>query len=102
MIMDEYINQLLAEMPGEQSTLHDVVENIIDEPISGAIKRRLLKPLLPEKPRPYGLPRTRKEWKRKAILEEFDPVPPQKTLRAIQDYQKEILEGFAEKESNGR
>ena len=41
-------------------------------------------------------PRMRKDWKRKAILEEFDPLP-QKALRTIQDYQQEILEVFEQK-----
>ena len=68
--MDEYIEQLLAEMPGRQSTLHDVVRNIMDEPIPVAIKRRLLKPLMPGKPRPSRPTRTRKERKSRAILEE--------------------------------
>ena len=50
--MDEYIEQLLAEMPDEKSTLHDVVKNILDEPIPETVKRRLLKPLQPGKYRP--------------------------------------------------
>ncbi len=46
--MDEYIDQLLAEMQTKEP-LHDVVQNIMDEPIPEAVKRRLLKPLLPGK-----------------------------------------------------
>ena len=38
--LDEYIEQLLAEMP------EPVVNNILDEPISEAVKER---PLLPKK-----------------------------------------------------
>ena len=86
--MDEFIEQLLAEMPEPDQ---EVVRNIMDEPIPGAVKQRLLKPLLPGKPRPSRPPRMRKDRKRKAILEEFDPLPPQKALRKIQDYQQEIL-----------
>ena len=69
--MDEYIEQLLAEMaePAQKA-----VRNIMDEPIPGAVKQRLLKPLLPGKPRPSRPPRMRSDRKRK---EEFDPLPPQ-------------------------
>ena len=41
---NEYIDQLLAEMP-ENQTLHDVVKNILDKPIPETVKRCLLKPL---------------------------------------------------------
>ena len=53
-------------------------------------------PLLPGKPQPSRSPSMSEEWKRKAILEEFDPLPPQKLLRTIQDYQQEILEVFTQ------
>ena len=92
--MDEYIEQLLAEMP--ESTLHDVVKNILDEPIPEAVKGRLLKPLQPRKYRPSPPPRKAKERKRKAIEEEFDPIPRHKVLRSVKDYQDEILGLFAE------
>lgn len=68
--MDEYIEQLLAEMPGNV-TLRTVVQNILDEPIPEAVKKRLLKPLLP---RPIPLPRKRKLEKQKAVLQEFDKL----------------------------
>ena len=84
-MMDKYINKLLAEMPKPAQ------KNILDEPIPGAVKQRLLKPLLPGKPQPSRPPHMCKEQKRKAILEEFDPLSPQKMLRTIQDYQKEIF-----------
>ena len=45
MTMDEYIEQLSAEMP--ESTLKGVVRNILDEPIPETVKSRLLNPLLP-------------------------------------------------------
>ena len=92
--MDEYIEQLLAEMP--ESTLHDVVKNILDEPIPEAVKGRLLKPLQPRKYRPSPPPRKAKERKRKAIEKEFDPIPSHKVLRSVKDYQDELLGLFEE------
>ena len=56
--MDEYIEQLLAEMP---EPAQKIVRNIKDEPIPGAVKQRLLRPLLPGKPRPSRQPRMRKD-----------------------------------------
>ena len=96
--MDEYIEQLLAEMP--ESTLHDVVKNILDEPIPEAVKGRLLKPLQPRKYRPSPPPRKAKERKRKAIEEEFDPIPRHKVLRSVKDYQDEIQGLFAENKTD--
>ena len=93
--MDEYIEQLLAEMP--DSTLQDVVKNILDEPIPEAVKRRLLKPLQPREYRPIPPPCRAKERKRKAIEEEFDPIPNHKVLRSVGDYQTE-LQGLFETE----
>ncbi len=48
--MHEYIVQLLAEMQAPEP-LNDVFQNIMDEPIPEAVKRRLLKPLLAGKHR---------------------------------------------------
>jgi len=48
-----------------------VVQNILDEPILEAVKKRLLKPLLP---RPIPPPRKRNVKKQKAMLHEFDPL----------------------------
>ena len=56
--MDEYIDQLLAEI--HDSPLQGVVQNILDEPIPEAVKERLLKPLAPRKYRPSPLPRKAK------------------------------------------
>ena len=95
--LDEYIEQLLAEMP--DSTLQDVVKNILDEPISEAVKRRLLKPLQPRKYRPIPPPRKAKARKRKAIQEEFDPIPSHKVLRSVGDYQEE-LQGLLKNRKN--
>ena len=95
--MDDYIDQLLTEMQAPE-VLQVVVQNVMDEPIPKAVKKRLLKPLLPGKYRPSPPPHRAKERKRKAILKEFDPVPPRKTFRTIQDYQQDILEVFQEGE----
>ena len=46
--MDEYIDQLLAEMQMPEPA-QKVVRNILDEPIPETVKRRLLKPLFPRK-----------------------------------------------------
>ena len=92
--MDEYIEQILAEIP--DSTLHDVVKNILDEPIPEAVKRRLLKPLQPRKYQPIPPPRRAKERKRKSIQEEFDPTPSHKVLRSVKDYQDELQDLFEE------
>ena len=101
--MDEYIEQLLAEMPDNQSTLHDVVKNILDEPISDSVKARLLKPLQPEEYRPSPPPRKAKERKRKALEEEFDPIPRHKSLRSAvpkEQYLDDILDfSFDKKEA---
>ena len=72
--------------------LHDVVYTILGEPISEEVKRRLLKPLLPRNPRPVPPPRPSKRRKRKAIVEEFDPLSI--ALRTTADYQQEILDLF--------
>ena len=95
-VIEEYFDQLLA------GALEPVVHNVLDEPISEAVKGRLPKPLLPRKYRPLPPPRKVKERKRKAIEEEFDPVPTLKTFRTIQDYQKEILDLFNEANKNGK
>ncbi|KAK3753831.1 hypothetical protein RRG08_006222 [Elysia crispata] len=92
--MDEYLEQLLAEMP--DSAFHDVLKNILDEPIPEVVKRRLLKPLKPQKYRPIPPPRKAKAKKSKAIQEEFDPIPSQKLLSSAKDYQDELRGLFEE------
>ena len=77
--MDEYIDQLLAEMqmPGPAQ---EVVRNILDESIPETVKRRLFKPLFLNK---YQPPRPRPTWmdrESKAILEQFEPLLPQKAI----------------------
>ena len=76
-IMDEYIDQLLAEMETPEP-LRGVVHNILDDPIPEEVKKRLLKPLLLGKYRPSPPPRKAKERKRKATVEEFDHIAPPK------------------------
>ena len=92
--MDEYIEQLLAEMP--DSAIRNVIQNILDEPIPEAVKRRLLKPLQPSKYRHIPPPRKAKARKRKVIQEEFDPIPNQKLLSSAKDYQDELRGLFEE------
>ena len=55
----------------DNRTLRTVVQNILDELIQEATKKRLLKPLLRQ---PNPPPRKRKLEKRKAFLQEFDPL----------------------------
>ena len=95
--MDEYIDQLLAEMQMPELA-QKVVRNTLDEPIPEKVERRLLKPLFPKKYRPPRPPTTWKDRESKAILEQFDPLPPQKAIRTVQDYQQEILEVFEEEQ----
>ena len=93
--MNKYMSQLLAKMP--ESILHDVAQNIMDEPIPEEVKRRLLKPLLPRNLRPSPAPRPSikaRRMKRKAIMTEFDPSFPSKALRTTADYQQAILDLF--------
>ena len=97
--MDDYIEQLLAEMQIPEP-LQDVVQNILDEPIPDKLKRRLLQPLLPRKYRPSPPPQMSKDKKERAIQEEFDPFFPQKKIQTVSDYQKEVLELFTNKEEN--
>jgi hypothetical protein len=54
-----------------RKVIHDVVQNILDEPIPEETKKRLLKPLLP---RPLPPPRKRKIEKQTGLLREFDPL----------------------------
>ena len=77
--MDEYIDQLLAEMQMPEPA-QKVVRNILDEPIPETVKRRLLKPLFPKRYRPPRPPPTWKDRESKVILEQFDPLPPQKVI----------------------
>ena len=87
---EKYIEYIIAEML--DSALHDV--NILDEPIPKAINRRLTKPLQPQKYRPYPPLRKMRGRKRMALQEEFDPIPRQKVLRSVKEYQDEMLDLF--------
>ena len=95
--MEEYIDQLLAEMQMPEPA-QKVVRNILDEPIPETVKRHFLKPCFQINIDLHAhLPRG-KDRESKAILEQFDPLPPQKAIRTVQDYQQEILEVFEEKQ----
>ena len=71
MTMDEYLDCLLGDEP---PALRTVVQNILDEPIPAATKKRLLKPLLPQPPLPIPPMRKRKLEKQKVVLQQFDPL----------------------------
>ena len=75
---EQYMMQLLAENAPAAGPLHEVVQNILDEPVPQQVKERLSKPLLPGKNKPITPPRKKKEIKRRAILKEFDPIQPAK------------------------
>ena len=72
--MEEDINPIITELEISK-LIRTVIKNILDGVIPAAVKRRLRKPLLPGKPQPSRPPRSRKERKRKTIVEEFDPYP---------------------------
>ena len=57
--MDEYMDQLLAEIADENSALHHVVQNILDKPIPD-FKGRLIKLLQPGNYRLSPAPRKKK------------------------------------------
>ena len=93
--MDKYIDQPLAEMQMSEPA-QKVVRNILDEPIPETVKGAYLGPYFQENIDLYArLPEDRES---KAILGQFDPLPPQKVVRTIQDYQQEILEVFEEEQ----
>ena len=83
--------QKQRERPTPAPALHDVVQNILDEPISEEVKA-IAEALLLRNPRPVPPSRPSRKRKRKAIVEEFDPL--HKTLRTTADYQREILDLF--------
>ena len=68
--------------------LREVVQNILDEPITEKVKHRLLKPLRPSKGgKPIASLRRKKG---KALLEEFHPYPPHGN-QTITKYQSDLL-----------
>jgi hypothetical protein len=78
----EYLDWLLSDDPPKRrgrgrglrrsrKAIRAVIQNILDEPIPEATKKRLLKPLLP---RPLPPPRKRKIEKQTGLLREFDPL----------------------------
>lgn len=58
------------ELTGPRAT-RAVLQNMADEPIPGAVKRRLLEPMIP---RPVPPKRMHRGANRRAILAELDPL----------------------------
>lgn len=77
--VDEHIDQLAAEMQTPEPAQR-VAHNILDEPITEASNKYLLKPLLPGKDESSPPPHEGKVRKRKAIVEESDPHTLSKTF----------------------
>jgi len=79
--IEVYIDEMLAEWD-EPPSLPAVVQNILDEPILKAVKKRLLKTLLSSTAHPV-LPVCKLKFeKRKAVLEEFYLIQPKRKLWA--------------------
>ena len=70
-MLREYIEDLLAAVENVSAPSRAVIQNIMEDPIPKNVKQRLIRPMLP---RPVPQERNRKLQKRKAILEEFDPI----------------------------
>ncbi|KAL9970785.1 hypothetical protein ACROYT_G023214 [Oculina patagonica] len=91
---DKFVEQQIERMPQMSGPLREVVRNILDEPISLEVQKRLLKPLLPQKYHlkpPKRLRREKKkEQQRKIIQNEFDPFVPHENW-VVTNYQNEIL-----------
>ena len=79
MTLDEYIDWFLSS--NQDPILQTVVQNILDEPIPEAVKKRLLKPLLPLPPKPIPAPRKHKLEKRQTVLHELRPWPSSTPFR---------------------
>ena len=75
----------------EKQRLRDVVQNISDEPIPERLKQRLLKLLRPARGGNKSIAplRHRKEIRRRALIEEFEPYSPHGNP-TITSYQNEL------------
>ena len=93
----QYLEQLLAE---NAPAVRKIVQNVLDEPISQEMEKRLRKPLLPKPFQPRAPPRQRRARKSQELLREFDPFPPQ-NIRTVTDYQNEILDQYDEAKHEG-
>ena len=95
----QYLEQLLAE---NAPNVRKLVQNVLDEPISQEMEKRLHNPLLPKPFRPRTPPLAKKgeNLKRQDLLREFDPFPPQ-NIRTVTDYQNEILDLYDEAKHEG-
>jgi len=94
----QYLEQLLAE---NKPAVREIVQNVLNEPISQETEKRLQKPYQPRPP-----PRQRKVRKTQELLREYDPFPAQ-NIGTVTDYQNEILDLFDDathegEESKGR
>ncbi|KAL9960025.1 hypothetical protein ACROYT_G033415 [Oculina patagonica] len=107
---DEFVEQQIERMPQMTDPLREVVRNILDEPISLEVQKRLLKPMLSQEYHPKPPKRLRREekkkQKRKNIQNEFDPFLPHEN-RVVTNYQNEILNlldtaEYDGEEENGR
>ena len=82
------LEQSLAEnVPAVRKIIH----NILDEPISEKVEKRLDKPLIPKTFQPTAPPRKRRRRKTQEILRKFDPIS-RENIRNVTNYQNEILE----------
>jgi len=91
------LEQLLAE---DAPAVRKTIQNIMDEPISDKVKKRLNKPLIPKKFQPIAPPRKR-ERKTQEILRKFDPITRDK-IRNVTSYQNKILDLYDTSEYEGK
>jgi len=93
----QFLEQLLAE---NAPAVRKIVQNVLDEPISQEMEKRLHNPLLPKPFRPRAPLRQRRARKRQELLREFDPLPPQ-SIRTVTDNQNKILDLYDEAKHEG-
>ena len=93
----QYLRQLLAE---NVPAVRKIVQNVLDEPISQEMEKRLRKPLLPKPFQPRAPPRQRRARKSQELLREFYPFPPQ-NIRRETNYQNVILDLYDEAKNEG-
>ena len=94
----QYLEQLLAE---NAPAVRQIVQNVLDEPISQEMEKRLPKPLLPQSLQPTAPPRQRRGRRRQELLRKFDPFPPENTRR-VTSYQNDLQNLFNVAEHEGK
>ena len=94
----QYLEQLLAE---NAPAVRQIVQNVLDEPISQEMEKRLPKPLLPQSLQPTAPPRQRRGRRRQELLRKFDPFPPENTRR-VTNYQNDLQNLFNVAEHEGK